>query len=117
MADDDAPVKDPPAPSGMLRDGESIVFKDPGAVASDAEAGQDPAAPAADAADGDGDGADVGIDLDERPEQFDVHYTCLRCGTDVSNEELGRLPEIKCICGYKVFVKVRPPIVKTVRAV
>lgn len=116
MADDDAPPEVPATPSGMLRDGESIVFKDPDAVAADAEAGQDPEAAAATTADVD-DGADAGVDLDERPEQFDVHYTCLRCGTDVSNEELGRLPEIKCICGYKVFVKVRPPIVKTIRAV
>ena len=49
--------------------------------------------------------------------KFDVHYSCLRCGTDVSSIELGRLPEIKCICGYKVFTKVRPPLAKTVQAV
>ncbi len=50
-------------------------------------------------------------------EAFDVTYSCLRCGTTVSNTELSRLPEIKCICGFRVFVKVRPPVVKTVRAV
>ena len=50
-------------------------------------------------------------------EAFDVNYSCLRCGTVVTNAELSRLPEIKCICGFRVFTKVRPPIVKTVKAV
>ena len=49
-------------------------------------------------------------------EKFDVIYSCLRCNTKVSNSELNRLPEIKCICGFRVFTKVRPPIVKTVQA-
>ena len=55
------------------------------------------------------------IDDTVEPE-FDVIYTCLRCNTKVSNSELNRLPEIKCICGFRVFTKVRPPIVKTVKA-
>ena len=50
-------------------------------------------------------------------EQLDVLYTCLRCNTKVSVSELSRLPEIKCICGFRVFIKVRPPIVKTVKAI
>jgi len=50
-------------------------------------------------------------------ETFDVYYSCLRCGTNVSNTELSRLPEIKCICGFRVFTKVRPPVVKTVKAI
>ena len=50
-------------------------------------------------------------------EKFDVVYSCLRCATRVSNAELNRLPEIKCICGFRVFTKVRPPIVKTMKAV
>ena len=50
-------------------------------------------------------------------ETFDVNYACLRCGTVVSNTELSRLPEIKCICGFRVFTKVRPPVVKTVKAI
>ena len=55
---------------------------------------------------------------DETPvETFDVNYSCLRCGTFVSNTELSRLPEIKCICGFRVFTKVRPPVVKTVKAI
>ncbi len=50
-------------------------------------------------------------------ETFDVIYSCLRCATNVSNEELSRLPEIKCICGFRVFTKVRPPVVKTIKAI
>ena len=50
-------------------------------------------------------------------ETFDVNYSCLRCSTQVSNTELSRLPEIKCICGFIVFTKVRPPIVKTIKAI
>ena len=50
-------------------------------------------------------------------EKFDVVYSCLRCATNVSSTELSRLPEIKCICGFRVFTKVRPPIVKTIKAV
>ena len=50
-------------------------------------------------------------------EKFDVVYSCLRCATRVSSTELSRLPEIKCICGFRVFFKVRPPIVKTVKAI
>ena len=50
-------------------------------------------------------------------EKFDVIYSCLRCNTKVSRSELNRLPEIKCICGFRVFTKVRPPIVKTVKAI
>ena len=56
------------------------------------------------------------IDNTVEPE-FDVIYSCLRCNTKVSNSELNRLPEIKCICGFRVFTKVRPPIVKTVKAI
>jgi DNA-directed RNA polymerase subunit P len=48
---------------------------------------------------------------------FNVVYSCLRCGTPVSQSELSRLPEIKCICGFRVFNKLRPPVVKTIKAV
>ena len=50
-------------------------------------------------------------------EKFDVIYSCLRCGTTVPNSELSRLPEIKCICGFRVFTKVRTPIVKSIKAI
>ena len=57
--------------------------------------------------------------IPETPEspKFDVIYSCLRCGTTVPNSELSRLPEIKCICGFRVFTKIRAPIVKTVKAI
>ena len=50
-------------------------------------------------------------------ENFDVVYSCLRCGTKVSNTELNRLPEIKCICGFRVFTKLRPPVVKSIKSI
>ena len=50
-------------------------------------------------------------------EKFDVIYSCLRCGTTVPNSELSRLPEIKCICGFRVFTKARTPIVKSIKAI
>jgi DNA-directed RNA polymerase subunit P len=50
-------------------------------------------------------------------EKFDVIYECLRCKVQVSMIELNRLPEIKCICGFRVFTKVRPPLVTTVKAI
>jgi DNA-directed RNA polymerase subunit P len=50
-------------------------------------------------------------------EKFDVIYSCLRCGTIVPNSELSRLPEIKCICGFRVFTKVRAPVVKSIKAI
>ncbi|QLH02654.1 RNA polymerase Rbp10 [Nitrosopumilus cobalaminigenes] len=57
-------------------------------------------------------------EIEETPvETFDVSYSCLRCGTSVQNSELSRLPEIKCICGFRVFTKDRPPVVKTVKAI
>lgn len=61
----------------------------------------------------------VDENFEEEPPQetFDVVYSCLRCGTNVSNSELTRLPEIKCICGFRVFTKVRPPVVKTIKAI
>ena len=59
--------------------------------------------------------------VEDEPKQqtssFSVVYSCLRCGTQVTQSELSRLPEIKCICGFRVFNKLRPPIVKTVKAV
>tara|TARA_B110000263_G_C14883720_1_gene318566 strand:- start:226 stop:435 length:210 start_codon:yes stop_codon:yes gene_type:complete len=50
-------------------------------------------------------------------DKFDVIYECIRCKVKVGLAELNRLPEIKCICGFRVFIKIRPPIVKTIKAV
>ncbi len=44
-------------------------------------------------------------------------YECVRCGTRTTQQELGNLPEVKCICGYRVFRKVRPSVVKQIKAV
>lgn len=49
--------------------------------------------------------------------RFEVMYSCIRCGTATSNDELIRLPEIKCICGFRVFVKMRPNIIKRIKAI
>jgi len=45
-----------------------------------------------------------------------IMYECIRCGTKVSSEDLAALPEIKCICGYRVFRKSRPPVVKQLKS-
>ena len=44
-------------------------------------------------------------------------YECVRCGTRTTQEELSSLPEVKCICGYRVFWKVRPSVVKQIKAI
>ncbi|MBS7659419.1 MAG: hypothetical protein QXT06_03055 [Candidatus Bathyarchaeia archaeon] len=46
-------------------------------------------------------------------------YECVRCGAKVSTGELElRGGEIKCIvCGYRVLRKIRPPIVKRIKAI
>jgi len=55
---------------------------------------------------------------EEIPEdKFDVVYRCLRCGNQSMLTELNRLPEIKCICGFRVFTKERSGLVKTVKAI
>jgi DNA-directed RNA polymerase subunit P len=46
-----------------------------------------------------------------------VVYECVRCGTKVNADELAQLPEIKCICGYRVLKKARPPVVKQVKSI
>ena len=45
-------------------------------------------------------------------------YECIKCGAKVSSEELElRGGRIKCtFCGYRALKKIRPPVVKRVRA-
>ncbi|HDI07966.1 MAG TPA: DNA-directed RNA polymerase subunit P [Candidatus Bathyarchaeota archaeon] len=45
-------------------------------------------------------------------------YECIRCGAKVSTEDLTlRGGGIKCtVCGYRVLRKIRPPVVKRVKA-
>ena len=72
---------------------------------------------AADAA-ASGGGAPDGVDaVPDAVERFEVRYSCLRCGTETTSDDISRLPEVKCICGFKVFTKIRPPVVKTINAV
>jgi DNA-directed RNA polymerase subunit P len=55
--------------------------------------------------------------MEQTKSQFGgVVYECVRCGTKVTAEELASLPEIKCICGYRVLKKARPPVVKQLKA-
>lgn len=44
-------------------------------------------------------------------------YECVRCGIKTTQEELTKLPEVKCICGYRVFRKARPTVVKQIKAI
>ena len=44
-------------------------------------------------------------------------YECVRCGAKTTQEELAKLPEVKCICGYRVFRKARPAVVKQIKAI
>lgn len=69
------------------------------------------------AADAEAKSNDEQMSDDGSSNQFGVNYACLRCGTITSGSEISRLPEIKCICGFKVFTKVRPPVVKSVHAI
>ena len=45
-------------------------------------------------------------------------YECVKCGAKVAIDELElRGGGIKCtVCGYRVLKKIRPPVVKRVRA-
>ena len=44
-------------------------------------------------------------------------YECVRCGSRVSYAELERYVSFRCPhCGYRIFRKVRPPVVKRVKA-
>ena len=47
-----------------------------------------------------------------------IIYKCFRCGRLVSYEKIKMSPDLKCPnCGFKILVKVRPKIVKKVKAV
>ena len=46
-----------------------------------------------------------------------VIFKCVQCGNTISQEQLSLMLEIKCpACGYRVLRKIRPPIVKRVKA-
>lgn len=54
----------------------------------------------------------------EEPEKSaGIEYECASCAARVTAEQLAVTPEIKCpICGYRILKKVRPPIVRHVKA-
>ncbi len=46
-----------------------------------------------------------------------LFYECINCGSKLTADQLAMTPEIKCpFCGYRILRKVRPPIVKHVKA-
>ncbi len=46
-----------------------------------------------------------------------LFYECINCGSRLTADQLAMTPEIKCpFCGYRILRKVRPPIVKHVKA-
>ena len=46
-----------------------------------------------------------------------VVFKCVQCGNTITQEQLSLMLEIKCpACGYRVLRKMRPPIVKHVKA-
>lgn len=45
------------------------------------------------------------------------YYECINCGTKAEYRELEKYITFKCPqCGYRIFRKVRPPIIKRVKA-
>ncbi len=52
-------------------------------------------------------------------ENVKLVYECVRCGAKVLTEELEhRGGGMKCtVCGFRVLKKIRPPVVKRVKAV
>lgn len=49
--------------------------------------------------------------------QSGVMYQCINCSAKLNIEQLSMTPEIKCpFCGYRVLKKMRPPVVKHVKA-
>jgi len=44
-------------------------------------------------------------------------YKCMKCGKTFDQEEMSILPGVHCpYCGYKIIIKIRPPIVKKIKA-
>ncbi len=47
-----------------------------------------------------------------------IRYKCALCGKEFDSRELEMLPGVRCpYCGFRVIFKVRPPIVKKVKAI
>ncbi|MFP3950583.1 MAG: DNA-directed RNA polymerase subunit P [Candidatus Bathyarchaeia archaeon] len=58
---------------------------------------------------------------EEELEEEELHegpvYECVKCGRRVPHEDLMKYISFRCpFCGYRIFRKVRAPIVKRVKA-
>ena len=61
------------------------------------------------------------MELDEKNKERSLQsgpvYECVRCGRQVPFAKLERYVSFRCpYCGYRVFRKIRAPIVKRVKA-
>jgi len=61
------------------------------------------------------------MEQDEKIKEPEPHsgpmYECVRCGRRVDFRELERYISFRCpFCGYRIFRKVRAPIVKRLKA-
>ncbi|MEM1546416.1 MAG: DNA-directed RNA polymerase subunit P [Candidatus Methanomethylicia archaeon] len=46
------------------------------------------------------------------------YYKCMNCGRIIKPEELSKMRGVRCIyCRSKLIIKLRPPIVKVVKAI
>jgi len=55
--------------------------------------------------------------MTEEKKPSGIVYECLKCGAKVTSEELSRIQEIKCpSCGFRVLRKIRPPVVRRLKA-
>jgi len=62
-------------------------------------------------------GAEETPQAENSKEAAGIQYECISCGTRVTADQLAVTPEIKCpICGYRILKKVRPPIVRHLKA-
>jgi len=53
----------------------------------------------------------------EKEEAGGIEYECISCASRITADQLAVTPEIKCpICGYRILKKVRPPIVRHIKA-
>jgi len=54
---------------------------------------------------------------EKRGDERGIVYECVKCGAEVSLEELDlRGGGVKCTyCGYRVLRKIRPPVVKRIK--
>ena len=55
--------------------------------------------------------------MSENKSGMGISYKCIQCATVITSDQLSTMLGIKCpTCGYRVLRKLRPPIVKRVKA-